>query len=136
MNCAPERLLRMPYPLQAKLEKQLKELNVRIVDLETKSYANPSHPSATVRQLEARIEELTKQLNQASTDKRHSTQLRSPDKAAREVHLQLSESERQRAKLEDDKKAANAQVQALREKLDKVVCILAEIGRSPRSTQP
>lgn len=104
----------------AKLEKQLKELNVRIIDLETKSYASSPQPSATVRKLEARIEELTKQLNQASTDKRHSTQLRSPDRAARDLQLQLSESERQRAKVEDDKKAANAQIQALREKLDKV----------------
>lgn len=103
--------------------------------METKSYANLPQPSATVRQLEARIEELTKQLNQASTDKRHSTQLRSPDKAARDLQLQLSESERQRAKLEDDKKAANAQVQALREKLDKVVCISAEVRRSPHLMQ-
>ena len=98
--------------------------------METKSYASSPQPSATVRKLEARIEELTKQLNQASTDKRHSTQLRSPDRAARDLQLQLSESERQRAKVEDDKKAANAQIQALREKLDKVVCISTEVGRS------
>ncbi|KAI6130938.1 P-loop containing nucleoside triphosphate hydrolase protein [Pisolithus croceorrhizus] len=103
----------------AVLEKQVKELNVRIVDLETKAYANLPQPSPTVRQLEARIEELTKQLNQVSSDKRHSTPLRSSEKAFREMQLQLSESERKCSMLESDRKASQSQIESLREKLDK-----------------
>lgn len=103
----------------AVLEKQVKELNVRIVDLETKAYANLPQPSPAVRQLEARIEELTTQLNQASSDKRHSTPLRSSEKAFREMQLQLSESERKCAMLESDRKASQSQIESLREKLDK-----------------
>ncbi|KAI6129291.1 hypothetical protein EDD16DRAFT_1471169, partial [Pisolithus croceorrhizus] len=101
------------------LEKQVKELNVRIVDLETKAYANLPQPSTTIRQLEARIEELTQQLNQVSSDKRHSTPPRSSEKAFREMQLQLSESERKCFMLESDRKASQSQIESLREKLDK-----------------
>ncbi|KAI6026521.1 P-loop containing nucleoside triphosphate hydrolase protein [Pisolithus microcarpus] len=96
----------------AVLEKQVKELNVRIVDLETKAYANLPQPSPAVRQLEARIEELTTQLNQASSDKRHSTPLRSSEKAFREMQLQLSESERKCAMLESLSETATDTKQA------------------------
>ncbi|KIJ60737.1 hypothetical protein HYDPIDRAFT_116781, partial [Hydnomerulius pinastri MD-312] len=115
----------------AQLEKQLKELNVRIVDLETKSYTSTPQPNATIRQLQARIEELT-QLSQATNDKRHSTQLRSSDKAVREIQLQLQESERQRVKLEDDRKSSESQIQALREKLDKAQSGESELVRANR----
>ncbi|KAH7890387.1 hypothetical protein F5I97DRAFT_21807 [Phlebopus sp. FC_14] len=116
----------------AQLEKQVKELNVRIVDLETKSYASTPQPSTTIRQLQVRIEELTSQLSQVSNDKRHSTQIRSSDKVAREIQLQLSESEHQRAKLEENRKASESQIQVLREKLDKVQSAESELVRANR----
>jgi len=118
--------------MNAQLEKQVKELNVRIVDLETKSYASTPQPNSTIRQLQARVEELTTQLNQASNDKRHSTPLRSSDKAGREIQLQLQESERQRAKLEDDRTASESQIQALRQKLDKAQSGENELVRANR----
>ena len=103
------------------MEKQVKDLNVRIVDLETKSYTSTPQPNAIVRQLQARIEELTAQLSSAANDKRHSTPLRSSDKAVRDIQLQLQESERHRLKLEEDRKLSESQIQSLREKLDKTV---------------
>jgi myosin protein heavy chain len=53
------------YPtLQANLEKQIKELNLRIIDLETRSYASPSRLSlsGTPRKVDSKIEELSAQL--------------------------------------------------------------------------
>lgn len=104
--------------LQARLEKQVKDLNVRIVDLETKSYASTPQPNATIRQLQARVEELTGQL---TSDKRLSTPVRSSDKAIRDIQLQLQESERHRSKLEAGRKLSEGQIQTLRDKLDKLV---------------
>lgn len=107
-------------PWQAHLEKQVKDFNVRIVDLETRSYASAPQPNAITRQLQARVEELTTQLNQATNDRRQSTPLRS-DKAVRDIQLQLHESERHRLKLEEDRKAYESQIQSLRERLDETV---------------
>ncbi|KAG6372968.1 myosin II heavy chain [Boletus reticuloceps] len=116
----------------AQLEKQAKELNVRIVDLETKSYASTPQPNATIRQLQARVEELTTQLSQAASDKRHGTPLRSSDKAVRDIQLQLQESERQRLKLEGDQKASGSQIQSLRQELDKMQSSENELVRVNR----
>ncbi|KAH7919841.1 nonmuscle myosin heavy chain b [Leucogyrophana mollusca] len=102
----------------AYLEKQVKDLNVRIVDLETRSYSNTPQPTATVRQLQAYVDELTEQLNQRPNE-RDSGRLRSSDKAVRDVQTQLAESDRQRIRLEQERKSHEAQIQALRQQLDK-----------------
>ncbi|KAG8221578.1 P-loop containing nucleoside triphosphate hydrolase protein [Butyriboletus roseoflavus] len=116
----------------AQLEKQVKDLNLRIVDLETKSYTSTPQPNATIRQLQARIEELTTQLTQASNDKRHITALRSSDKAVRDIQLQLRESEHHRLKLDEDRKLSETQIQSLREKLDKAQSSESELVRVNR----
>ena len=46
------------------LEKQVKDLNVRIIDFEMKSYGTPTQPSANMCRLEIHLEELTNQLNE------------------------------------------------------------------------
>ncbi|KAF9465407.1 hypothetical protein BDZ94DRAFT_1159890 [Collybia nuda] len=107
------------YIIQANLEKQVKELNVRIVDLETKSYASSPRPTTTSRRMESRIEELTSQLNQTNKDKTDNSRLqRSADKIARDAKFQLAESDRARAKLEEERKAYEAQLQSLRQAMD------------------
>lgn len=81
---------------QARLEKQVKELNVRIVDFETKAYGSSPRPPSNVRRLESRVEELTNQLNQVNKDKGESSRIqRSADKVARDIKFQLAESDRQ-----------------------------------------
>jgi len=105
--------------LNANLEKQIKELNVRIVDLETKSYANSPRPPTISRRMESRIEELTAQLNQTNKDKSDTSRLqRSADKLARDAKFQLAESDRQRAKLEEERKAFEVQISSLRQAMD------------------
>ncbi|KAG5653772.1 hypothetical protein H0H81_010613 [Sphagnurus paluster] len=104
--------------LNATLEKQVKELNVRIVDLETKSYSNSPRPTAASRR-ESRVEELAQQLTQGGKDKVDSARLqRSADKIARDAKFQLAESDRARLKLEEERKAYEAQLQSLRQAMD------------------
>ena len=57
--------------LQASLEKQVKELNLRIVDLETRSYASPGRLShgGSPRKVDSKIERLSAQLQGSSTNK-------------------------------------------------------------------
>jgi myosin protein heavy chain len=105
---------------QATLEKQLKEVNVRIVDLETKSFA--SARPAPSRRLENRIEELTNMLNQENKDKTESARMhRTADKNVRDTKMQLTESERQRIRLEEECRAYEAKLKGLREAYDELV---------------
>lgn len=108
---------------QANLEKQIKELNVRIVDLETKSLNSP-RPATTSRRMESRIEELTNQLQQTSKDT--SRVNRSADKTARDARFQLAEAERQRARLEEEVKAYEAKVVGMRQSMDELVSLSHE----------
>ena len=108
---------------QANLEKQLKELNLRIVDLETKSYSrNPQTSSAaTIRRLESQIEELTNQLNQATKERRRASLPRD-----RDVSAQLVESNRQKVKLEEEVRLYDEKVKSMRHQMDAMVSTLAE----------
>jgi myosin protein heavy chain len=112
----------MRLVLQANLEKQIKDLNVRIVDLETKSYSSSPRPAATSRRLESRIEELTSQLNHSNSVKSDNSRLRhSSDKFARDAKTQLAESDRIRQRLEEERKVHESQIMALRQQMDIVV---------------
>ncbi|KAI0338330.1 hypothetical protein BDW22DRAFT_704784 [Trametopsis cervina] len=103
--------------LNANLEKQIKELNVRVVDLETRSLNSP-RPVTTSRRLESRIEELTNQLNQSTKDT--SRVNRSADKTARDARWQLAESDRARARLEEEVKNYEGKLLSLRQAMDEL----------------
>ncbi|PSS37014.1 hypothetical protein PHLCEN_2v1156 [Hermanssonia centrifuga] len=104
--------------LNANLERQIKELNVRIVDLETKSLNSP-RPPTTSRRLESRIEELTTQLTQTSRD---SVRVhRTADRNVRDTMSQLAEADRQRARLEEENRASEARLMSMRQDMDELV---------------
>ena len=101
------------------MDKQIKELNLRIVDLETKSLSlNSSRPSNVNKRLESRIEELQNQLNQSTKD---SSRLKTADKGAREMVAQLQESERLRSRLEEEVKSFETRVRTMRQSMDEMV---------------
>ncbi|KAG9219957.1 hypothetical protein CCMSSC00406_0006870 [Pleurotus cornucopiae] len=107
--------------LNANLDKQVKELNVRVVDLETKSYTNSPRSTISTRRAESKIEELTNQLHQSGKEKsENSRSLRAADKLARDAKLQIVESDRQRQKLEEERKAYENQIEDLRKAMDKM----------------
>lgn len=104
---------------QASLDKQIKELNLRIVDFETKTLSlNSSRPSNVNKRLESRIEELQNQLSRAAKD---SSGLKTADKSTREATMQLQESERQRSRLEEEVKSFENRVKTMRESMDEMV---------------
>lgn len=88
-------------------------MNVRIVDLETRSYANAPRSSLPgSRRLDSRIEELTNQLQQTTKERRASGR-------HRVMHDDTSlESERQRAKVE----SYETQLENMRQSIDSMVC--------------
>ncbi|KAG8905822.1 hypothetical protein FRB99_008187 [Tulasnella sp. 403] len=103
----------------AQLEKTAKELNVRVVDLETKSYTNSPRPSMVSRRLESRIEELTGKLNQEAKEKSETIRAhKTADKTARDMQFQLAESERLRARQEDELRKAEGRVESMKRSLD------------------
>lgn len=105
--------------------KQVKDLNVRIVDFETKSYGTPPRSNPNTKRFEVRIEELTNQLAQATREHGESSRLhRLADKIARDTQFQLADSERQRERLEEERKLHESQIQGLRKTMDAMVCVL------------
>lgn len=81
--------------------------------------------------MESRIEDLTSQLNQSQKEKSDTSRLqRSADKVARDAKFQLAESDRQKAKLEEERKAYEAQLRNLRQALD------AKVPFDPFSSPP
>ncbi|KDR70292.1 hypothetical protein GALMADRAFT_128012 [Galerina marginata CBS 339.88] len=98
----------------ANLEKQIKELNVHIVDLETKSYASSPRSVPGSRRIDSRIEELANQLQQTSKDRRESGRLKRIPERSLDAKSQLAESERQKAKLE----SYESQIQGMRQSMD------------------
>ena len=119
-------MLDEPFLSQASLDKQIKELNLRIVDLETKTLSlNSSRPSNVNKRLESRIEELQNQLSQSTKD---SSRLKSADKGNRETTMQLQESERQRLRLEEELKSYETRVQTMRQTMDEMVRDVLEVG--------
>jgi uncharacterized protein YhaN len=98
------------HDIQANLEKQIKELNVRIVDLETKSYS--PRPATISRRSESRVEELASQLHQDKITNRS---------VARDAKFQSAELDRQRARIEEERKSYESQILALRQEMDVMV---------------
>lgn len=108
--------------MQAELEKHIKELNVRLVDQETKSYSSSPRPSAQTKRLEAKVQELTAKLEKALKDKSETGRSdRSSDKALRDLQFQLSESERGRLRVETELKGYETKVGKLRDAMDELV---------------
>jgi chromosome segregation ATPase len=101
---------------------KMKELQVKIVDLETKAYQSSPRPVTGSRRMESRIEELTSQLTQTSRDKSETVRLqRSADKNARDAKQQLVESDRQRARLEEEVRNYESKILSMRQAVDDLV---------------
>lgn len=108
--------------MQAELEKQVKELNVRLVDQETKSYSSSPRPSTQTKRLEAKVQELTAKLDRALKEKTDGGRSNGvSDKALRELQFQLSESERGRLRVEIELKGYETKVTKLRDAMDELV---------------
>ena len=100
----------------------MKELNVRIVDQETKSYNSSPRPSLASKRLETQVKDLNIKLEQALQEK--SDLMRaggSSNQAIRDVQFQLAESERAKLRLETDMKNYEQKMAKLRDAMDDLV---------------
>ena len=103
-------------------------MNLRIVDLETKSYA--STPRTISRRTDSRIEEITGKLAN-SVNKNDASRPRTSEQVARDAKFQQSEIDRQRAKWEEERKAYEGQLARLRETMDTIVRQGSEVYAPP-----
>ena len=82
--------------------------------METKSYANNR---GTHGRRSERFEELTSQLTASDMSRLQ----RSTDKIARDAQFQLAEIERQKGKMEEERKMSQAEMAEMRQAMDKIV---------------
>jgi myosin protein heavy chain len=111
--------------LNAHLEKQVKDLKVQIVDLETKSWARS--PRASAGSSSRRIEELTSQLNQATDS--------SKSQAANKAIRQQADFDRQRAKLEEERRGYEVRMEELRRDMDSIQSRETELHTAKRRAE-
>ncbi|KAI9814332.1 MAG: hypothetical protein M1832_005912 [Thelocarpon impressellum] len=111
---------------KAALDKTVKDLQLKLVDLETKSYSSASQD---VRFLNGRVQELEAQLEKHEAE--HSKSLRSVrnvDRTVRDLQLQLERRERSNAQLSDD-------VAKSRDKAERLLRTIDELQASDASNQ-
>ncbi|KAG9003013.1 hypothetical protein FRB94_001636 [Tulasnella sp. JGI-2019a] len=120
----------------ANLEKIAKDLNVRVVDLEARALTSSQRPPSTSKRLESKIEELTGKLQQESKEKSETVRAhRSADKTARDIQSQLAESDRQRARLEDELRKGEARVDSMKQSLNELQTSESELQLAKRRAE-
>ncbi|RKP06218.1 hypothetical protein THASP1DRAFT_18751, partial [Thamnocephalis sphaerospora] len=98
------------------LENQLKELNLRVVELETGSM------TMRPRRFESRMDSLTAQLeNEARARNETLRTTRKTDRVIRDLHFQLSESEKAKMRHKDDMDKMEQRVSRMRAQLEELV---------------
>ncbi|KAJ5992767.1 hypothetical protein N7451_008491 [Penicillium sp. IBT 35674x] len=111
---------------KAGLEKQLKELQLRCVDLETKSYSSGSQD---VRFLHKRIKELETHLEeQESKNSAEQRSLRNVDRTVKDLQAQIDRREKMNAQL-------NEELNKGREKIDRLLQNIDELQQVDTETQ-
>ncbi|KAJ6107830.1 Myosin tail [Penicillium sp. IBT 18751x] len=111
---------------KAGLEKQLKELQLRCVDLETKSYSSGSQD---VRFLHKRIKELETHLEeQENKNSAEQRSLRNVDRTVKDLQSQIDRRDKVNAQLNDD-------VNKARDKIERLLQNIDELQQSDTETQ-
>ncbi|KAK0749274.1 P-loop containing nucleoside triphosphate hydrolase protein [Schizothecium vesticola] len=108
------------------LEKALNEVQLRLIDLETKGYSTASHD---IKFLHKRIQELETQL-EAQEDERNKSQrsVRNVDRTVKDLQSQIDRKEKQNNQLQED-------VGRMRDKADKLLKTIDELQASESSNE-
>lgn len=100
------------------MEKQVKELNFRVVDLEAAISVDPSKGS---RRLESKIQDLNEQLSKANREKDEATfSCKKFERNIRDFTQQLTDKERIRVRQEDDLNKVNDKLKKMKEHVDEL----------------
>ncbi|EER41352.1 myosin type II heavy chain [Histoplasma capsulatum H143] len=111
---------------KAALEKQLKEAQLKCVDLETKGYTSPSQD---VRFLHKRIQELETQLDEQES-KRNADQrsIRNVDRTVKDLQSQIDRRDKMNAQLSED-------ISKSRDKIERLLKAIEELQSSDSENQ-
>ncbi|KIY70319.1 nonmuscle myosin heavy chain b [Cylindrobasidium torrendii FP15055 ss-10] len=109
----------------ATLEKQIKELNVKIVDLETQAYSS-SRPTTISRN--TRIDDLASKLQQASNKSEVS-------KLLRDANFQQAEVDRHRLKFEEERRGYENEIAHLRGQMDSMATQDSDLHAAKRRAE-
>lgn len=111
---------------KATLEKTLNEVQVRLVDLETKGYSSASQD---IKFLHKRIHELESQLEDQENDRAKSQRsVRNVDRIVKDLQSQIDRKDKQNAQTEED-------LHRMRDKADKLLKTIDELQASESANQ-
>ncbi|KKF93573.1 Myosin type-2 heavy chain 1 [Ceratocystis platani] len=111
---------------KASVEKKLREIQVKLVDLETKGF---NSASGDIKFLHKRIQELESQLEAKDEARsREARSVRNVDRVVKDLQDQIDRKEKQNAQLEDDLTRMN-------EKVDKLLKAIDELQASESASQ-
>lgn len=111
---------------KAALEKSLNEVQVRLVDLETKGYSSGSQD---IKFLHKRIQELESQLEAQENERSKSQRsVRNVDRTVKDLQSQIERKDKQATQLNDD-------VSRLRDRVDKLLKAIEELQASESDNQ-
>lgn len=100
------------------LEKQVKELNVRLVDLESMALRDDR---GSVRKLESRIEELASALDLESKEKNEIVkQSRKTERLVKELQFQLAEKDKQKSRFDEEQEKMDQKMKRMKTQLDEL----------------
>ncbi|OLN96356.1 Myosin type-2 heavy chain 1 [Colletotrichum chlorophyti] len=111
---------------KAALEKSLNELQIKLVDLETKGYSSASHD---IKFLHKRIQELETQLEEHENERNKSQRsVRNVDRIVKDLQSQIERKDKQNTQLQDD-------VARMRDKAEKLLQTIEELQSSESENQ-
>ncbi|KAK1758721.1 myosin type-2 heavy chain 1 [Echria macrotheca] len=108
------------------LEKSLNEIQVKVIDLETKGYSTASHD---IKFLHKRIQELEAQLEEQENERSKSQRsVRNVDRTVKDLQSQIDRKEKQNNQLQED-------LGRMRDKVDKLLKTIDELQASESSNE-
>ncbi|KAH7358325.1 myosin tail-domain-containing protein [Plectosphaerella cucumerina] len=111
---------------KVQLEKSLNELQIKLVDLETKGYSSASQD---VKFLHKRIQELEAQLEDQETEKsKNQRSVRNVDRIVKDLQTQIDRKDKQNTQLSDD-------IGRMRDKVDKLLQAIEDLQASDSANQ-
>ncbi|KAM0333491.1 hypothetical protein ACHAQA_002154 [Verticillium albo-atrum] len=111
---------------KAALEKSLNEVQIKVVDLETKGYSSASND---IKFLHKRIQELESQLEDQETERSKSQRsVRNVDRIVKDLQGQIDRKDKQNSQLSDD-------VSRMRDKVDKLLQTIEELQSAESATE-
>ncbi|SLM34805.1 myosin type ii heavy chain [Lasallia pustulata] len=116
----------MLHKEKAGLEKSVKDLQLRLVDLETKGYSSASQD---VRFLNGRVQELEKQLEEQESRQSQSLRsVRNVDRTVKDLQMQIDRRDKINAQLSDD-------ISKSRDKIERLLTSIDELQTSDSTNQ-